>query len=93
MLVSPELQSQDSKAVVANMEAMATLIETGHFLGPLPVHFVEGLGQNGRLRELAPERLHWTSTFYLATRSSSLHRQAVELFVADVLRSCEAVET
>ncbi len=93
MLVSPELQSQDSKAVVANMEAMATLIETGHFLGPLPVHFVEGLGQKGRLRELAPERLHWTSTFYLATRSSSLHRQAVELFVADVLRSCEAVET
>ncbi|MFA3918330.1 LysR family transcriptional regulator [Ruegeria hyattellae] len=90
MLVSPELQSNDPKAIVANMEAMATLIETGHYLGPLPVHFVESRGQNGKLKELAPNRLHWTSTFHLATRSTSLHRRAVELFVADVVQSCEA---
>ncbi len=88
MLVSPELQSTDPKAVVANMEAMATLIETGHFLGPLPVHFVESRLQNGKLRELAPDRLHWTSTFYLAIRSTNLHRRAVELFVGDVIQSC-----
>ncbi|WP_170575634.1 LysR family transcriptional regulator [Ruegeria atlantica] len=88
MLVSPELQSTDPKAIVANMEAMATLIETGHFLGPLPVHFVESRAQNVTLRELAPNRLHWTSTFYLATRSTSLLRRSVELFVEDVVQSC-----
>ncbi|WP_170431935.1 LysR family transcriptional regulator [Ruegeria arenilitoris] len=90
MLVSAELQSTDPKAVVANMEAMATLIETGHYLGPLPVHFVESRSQNGKLRELAPDRLHWTSTFYLATRATNLHRRAVELFVEDALKSCGA---
>ncbi|WP_170336098.1 LysR family transcriptional regulator [Ruegeria arenilitoris] len=89
-LVSPELQSTDPKAVVANMEAMATLIETGHYLGPLPVHFVEARAQNGKLRELAPDRLHWTSTFYLATRPTNLHRRAVELFVEDVIWACGA---
>lgn len=88
MLVSSELQSTEPKAVVANMEAMATLIETGHYLGPLPVHFVESRAQNGKLRELVPNRLNWTSTFYLANRSTSLHRRAVELFIEDVLQSC-----
>ena len=93
LLVSPELQTNQPKAIVANMEAMATLIETGHFLGPLPVHFVESRGLNGRLRELAPNRLHWTSTFYFATRSTSLHRRAVELFSEDVLGACGTGDT
>ncbi len=90
MLVSPELQSSETKAIVANMEAMATLIETGHYLGPLPIHYVESLGQSAMLRELAPLRLNWSSIFYLATRPASLHRRAVELFVDDVLKCCDA---
>lgn len=93
MLVSPELQSSDPKAIVANMEAMATLIETGHFLGPLPVHFVKSRTQSEKLRELAPNRLHWISTFYLATRTTSLHRRAVELFVADAIQSSAASQS
>ena len=87
MLGSPELQSQDPKAIVANMEAMATLIGTGHYLGPLPIHFVQSRMPNEKFRELAPDRLQWTSTFYLATRSTNLHRRAVELFVEDMCSS------
>lgn len=92
MLGSPELQSQDPKAIVANMEAMATLIGTGHYLGPLPVHFVQNHLQDENFKELAPDRLRWTSTFYLATRSINLHRRAVELFVADVTHCCVNAE-
>ncbi|KIC36402.1 LysR family transcriptional regulator [Ruegeria sp. ANG-R] len=88
MLDPPNLQLNHPKAIVANMEAMATLIETGHYLGPLPVHFVESRRQSKSLRELAPSLLHWTSTFYLATRSTSLYRRAVELFVEDLVRCC-----
>lgn len=87
MLVSPELQARHPKAVVANMEAMATMIETGHYLGMLPVHFVENWGRRDRLRELAPNMLNWTSTFYLATRAPRAHRRAVELFVQDICGS------
>ena len=90
MLVSPELHSTEPKAVVAHMEAMATMIETGHYLGPLPVHFVESWARREKLRELAPEKLKWNSTFYLATRSSRINRRAVEVFVEDVIHSCEA---
>ncbi|WP_170763513.1 LysR family transcriptional regulator [Ruegeria lacuscaerulensis] len=89
MLVSPELHSTESKAVVANMEAMATMIETGHYLGPLPVHFVESRARRDKFRELAPEKLQWNSTFFLATRSSRIHRRAVEIFAEDVIHSCK----
>ena len=89
MLVSPELQTTDPKAIVANMEAMATMIETGHYLGPLPVHFVENWARRSKLRELAPKKLNWTSTFFLAMRSTQIHRRAVELFAEDLIQSCK----
>lgn len=87
-LMPPELQPSDPKAVVANMEAMATLIETGAYLGPLPVHYAESMGRKKNLKALAPDRLHWTSTFFLATRASNLQRRAVELFVDCVIQGC-----
>ncbi len=90
MLVSPELHGTPPKAVVANMEAMATMIETGHYLGALPVHFVENWTKRDQIREILPEKLHWTSTFYLAIRSKQTHRRVVELFVNDVIQSCRA---
>lgn len=90
MLVLPELETSAPQAVVANMEAMAMLIETGHFLGPLPVHFVQGLPDRGRYRELAPDRFNWQSTFYLATRTGQVQRRAVELFLGDALHACGA---
>ncbi|UWQ93825.1 LysR family transcriptional regulator (plasmid) [Rhodobacteraceae bacterium M382] len=86
LAVPPELGSPEPKAVVANMEAMAMLIETGHYLGALPTHFAKTWVQKGVFREFGNESLVRTSAFYLATRHSQLHRRAVELFVQDVTR-------
>lgn len=90
MFVSPDLKSAETPAVVANMEAMASLIETGHYLGSLPVHFAQARGDT--FREIALDRLRWTSTFYLATRSVQVTRRAVELFVEDILYYCNGAD-
>lgn len=89
MLVSPDLGSPDPQAVVANMEAMAMLIETGQYLGPLPVHYADTWVRAGRFRELTHPQLRWHSAFSLATRRSQVHRRAVELFVQDVRDACQ----
>lgn len=86
VFLSPELKRSETRAVVSNMEAMATLVETGQYLGTLPTHFATSRTYRDKLRAVAPERLRWTSTFYLATRSANLHRRAVELFVSDVVQ-------
>lgn len=83
MMVSSDLGTQDPKAVVANMEAMAMLIETGHYLGALPVHFAKNLVEQGKIHELSNEHLRWNSTFFIAMRRKQVHRRAVELFVRD----------
>ncbi|UWQ47907.1 LysR family transcriptional regulator [Leisingera aquaemixtae] len=88
MLVSPDLGSPDPQAVVANMEAMAMLIETGQYLGPLPLHYAESRVRAGRLRELSHPQLRWHSAFSLATRRSHIRSRAVELFVEDVRAAC-----
>jgi DNA-binding transcriptional LysR family regulator len=84
LTIPPDLGSPDPKAVVDNMEAMAMLIESGHYLGALPTHFAESWVEKGRFRELEGRELCWTSTFYLATRRTQVHRHAVELFIGDV---------
>ena len=74
----------EPQATVANMEAMAILIESGHYLGALPDHFAESWVQKGVFRELRDNRRHRASTFYLSTRRTQVQRRAVELFVRDV---------
>ncbi|MBE1284195.1 MAG: LysR family transcriptional regulator [Rhodobacteraceae bacterium] len=91
MLVSPDLGLPEPRAVVANMEAMAMLIETGQYIGPLPEHFAKPRVAQGLFRELASPELCWSSPFSLATRRAQVHRRAVELFVQDVQAACAAV--
>ncbi|MBY6059106.1 LysR family transcriptional regulator [Leisingera daeponensis] len=88
MLVSPDLGSPEPKAVVANMEAMAMLIETGCFLGPLPEHFARRRVAEGKFREIRNSEMRWRSTFYLATRRVHVLRHAVELFAQDLQHAC-----
>ncbi|MEW2912647.1 LysR family transcriptional regulator [Leisingera sp. JC11] len=88
MLVSPELGSPEPMAVVANMEAMAMLIETGHFLGPLPTHFALRRVAEGKFREIRNSQMRWNSAFYLATRRVHVLRHAVDLFAQDLRYAC-----
>ncbi len=90
MLVSPDLGAAEPRAVVANMEAMAMLIETGHFLGPLPIHFAKTWVSQGKLRKIDAPEMRWSSTFSLAFRKSQVQRRAVELFVEDVRRTVQS---
>ena len=64
-MVSPALGVPEPKAVVSNMEAMAMVIEGGHFLGVLPTHYAEPLERSGVLRELTHPELRWTSEFFV----------------------------
>ncbi|WP_421703000.1 LysR family transcriptional regulator [Aliiroseovarius sp.] len=84
LLVAPDLGTPEPKAVVANMEAMAMLIESGHYIGMLPTHFVASRVQDGIFRELSAGASGWSSTFYLATRRTQAHRRAVELLIHDL---------
>lgn len=92
-LVPPELGGPDPKAAVSNMEAMAIMVETGQYLGPLPAHFTESWVKQGRFRELVNPEWRWDSIFFLATRRAQVHRRAVELFLHDVREACQIPET
>jgi DNA-binding transcriptional LysR family regulator len=84
MIISQETAGPESRAVVSNMEAMALLVESGHYLGALPTHFAEPRVQSGQFREVVSRDLRWQSVFSLATRDSQVHRRAVELFLEDI---------
>ncbi len=87
MMVSPALGSPEPKAVVANMEAMAMLIQTGHYIGPLPTHFAANRVASGKLREIRLSDTAWQSTFYLAIRRTAVLRHAVDLFIRDLTQT------
>lgn len=84
IMVPADLGAPEPRATVANMEAMAMLIESGHYLGALPVHFAQRWLAQDQFRELDHPGLRWCSTFSLATRRSQVQRRAVELFVEDI---------
>ncbi len=84
-IVPPKLFTLAPQAVVANMEAMAMLIESGCYLGALPVHFGQKWIESGQFRALDHPDLRWTSAFSLAVRKSQARRRAVELFLTDIM--------
>lgn len=92
-MISTGIDTSEAKAVVANMEAMAILLESGHYLGALPTHFAAKWVQDGTFREFKHEGLRWCSTFFLATRPSQMHRRAVELFIQDVCATLQVSAT
>jgi DNA-binding transcriptional LysR family regulator len=71
-------------AVAWHMEAVATLILSGRFLGHLPIHTAAHWVEGGQMRELLPERLRHDAAFALVLRrgvqpSAVLRRFAEEL--------------
>ncbi|OED49024.1 LysR family transcriptional regulator [Rhodobacteraceae bacterium (ex Bugula neritina AB1)] len=90
MPLLPSRKGPGAAAFADNMEALAMLIETGHYLGPLPVHFAESRVAAGRLRALEHPQLRWHSEFALATRRTQVQPRAVELFSNDLRHGCQS---
>jgi DNA-binding transcriptional LysR family regulator len=74
-------------AAVEIMEAQATLILSGAYLGFLPEHYAAAWVAEGRLRRLLPEALSYSAPFSIIYRRSSAELQVVRQFIDDV-RAC-----
>ena len=77
-------------ASVDNMEAQATLILSGAYLGYLPEHYAAAWEARGLLRPLLPDELAYEAPFALITRRGSALVAVVRQFVDDLIRSLPA---
>lgn len=74
-------------ASVDFMEAQATLILSGAYVGYLPEHYAAAWVAEGKMRRLLPERLTYVSPFSLIQRRGTGEVQVVRQFISD-LREC-----
>ncbi len=77
-------------AAVDIMEAQATLILSGAYLGYLPEHYAAAWVAAGRLRRLLPEQLSYVAPFSVIVRRSAAELQVVRRFVDDLRASLPA---
>jgi len=74
-------------ASVDNMEAQATLILSGAYLGYLPQHYAAAWEAERLLRPLLPDELAYEAPFVLITRRGSAPVAVVRQFIDDLLKS------
>jgi DNA-binding transcriptional LysR family regulator len=74
-------------ASVDNMEAQATLILSGAYLGYLPQHYAAAWEAERLLRVLLPDELAYEAPFVLITRRGSAPVAVVRQFIDDLLKS------
>ena len=86
----PAKSEIDTTAVAGNMEAIALLILSGHFIGYLPVHYAAAWQRAGEMRALRPDRLHYESRYELLVRKGRPRQPAVDLFLRDLWREFAA---
>lgn len=67
-----------------NMEAVSLLILSGYHLGYLPRHFAAPYVQQGLLKALNPESLHYDVTFHMVTQRHSRQSPIVQAFLEDL---------
>jgi DNA-binding transcriptional LysR family regulator len=84
-LRSGRFRPRNETATAFNMEATATLILSGRFIGHLPTHYAEPWVGRGALRSLLPSRAAYRTRFELVQRKGPAAVPAVELFHADLL--------
>jgi DNA-binding transcriptional LysR family regulator len=77
-------------AAVEIMEAQATLILSGAYLGFLPEHYAAAWVAEGRLRRLLPERLSYSAPFSMIYRRPTAEIQVVRQFIDDIRASLPA---
>lgn len=80
-------------AAVEIMEAQATLILSGAYLGFLPEHYAAAWVAEGRLRRLLPETLSYSAPFSIIYRRPTAELQVVRQFIDDVRASLPATRT
>jgi len=71
-------------ATVDIMEAQATLILSGAYLGYLPEHYAAPWVVEGRMRPLMPERLSYVAPFSMIARRGTAELRVVSLFIEDL---------
>lgn len=72
-------------AAVDNMEAQATLILSGAYLGYLPAHFATYWVAQASLRSLLPESLAYEAPFTLITKRGKTTVLVIRRFVEDLM--------
>lgn len=88
-LQKSDLPGIPNRALVNNMEAQAMLIQSGHFMGFLPVHYAKAWVARGEMRAIEHLDLSHDSAFYLAMRASPSVRNVVKVFVKDLEKALE----
>jgi DNA-binding transcriptional LysR family regulator len=76
---------RNETATAFNMEATATFILSGRYLGHLPTHFAEPWVRRGELRSLLPARVAYRTRFEAVQRKGPPPGPAIDLFFADLL--------
>ena len=69
------------RATGFDQEAIATLVQTGCYLGFLPDHYGRLLQTTGRLQAIAPERFHYDCQFVAMWRLSPAPSRAAQVFI------------
>jgi len=73
-----------TSATASHMEAIATLILSGHHIGYLPDHYARPWVAAKRLRPVLPAKLAYDVTFDLVTRKGRRQSNILKTFVQDV---------
>jgi DNA-binding transcriptional LysR family regulator len=74
-------------AAVDIMEAQATLILSGAYLGYLPEHYAALWVAQGRLKPLLPDQLRYVAPFSMIARRGTAELQVVNQFIEDLRAS------
>jgi len=70
-----------------SVEAIASMVLSGHFIGFLPTHYAANWVDTGRLRELFVQSMTYRSVFDMAYLRGAENPTVVDAFIAD-LRAC-----
>ncbi|MCU9957189.1 MULTISPECIES: LysR family transcriptional regulator [Burkholderia] len=65
-----------------SMEAIATLVFSGTFVGYLPTHYAAAWAAEGRLRAIRPAQLAYLSAFHCVTRQGAEPSGTLDAFLA-----------
>ncbi|HXV24364.1 MAG TPA: LysR family transcriptional regulator [Alphaproteobacteria bacterium] len=80
-------------AAVDIMEAQATLILSGAYLGYLPEHYAALWLAQGRLKPLMTDQLRYVAPFSMIARPSTAELQVVRQFIEDLCAGAPSIAT